>query len=80
MKASFDVTKVTAKFDDLDRKIPFATKMTFLMSVKKSCPRNHKGGKDGETEFKLRELARFKKLKELRMKTPQLTVICLSSF
>lgn len=65
-EASFDVTKVTAKFDDLESKIPFATKMTFLDERQKELSSQHKGGKDGETEFKLRELARFKKLKELR--------------
>lgn len=65
-EASFDVTKVTAKFDDLESKVPFATKMTFLDERQNELSSQHKGGKDGETEFKLRELARFKKLKELR--------------
>jgi hypothetical protein len=65
-EASFDVTKVTAKFDDLESKIPFATKMTFLDERQNELSSKHKGGKEGETEFKLRELARFKKLKELR--------------
>jgi hypothetical protein len=53
---SFDANKCRARFDDMESVVPFATQVTIYDGSKKAVER-YKGGKAGEEEFKLRDLA-----------------------
>jgi len=61
---SFDASKCRNSFDDLETMIPFATCITHLDEKYNELSKKYKGGAEGEAEFRLRELAKLKRLKE----------------
>ena len=61
---SFDASKCRTKFDDLESIVPFATCITRMDEKSRPLSKEYKGGVDGETEHKLRELAWSKRKKD----------------
>jgi hypothetical protein len=61
---SFDATRCRSRFDDLESTVPFATKIIHQDEKQNALSTTFKGGEDGEVEFRLRELARLKRMKE----------------
>lgn len=60
----FDASKCRQKFNELESIVPFATKILREDEKQNELSTKYKGGRDGETEFKLRELAWLKRKKE----------------
>ncbi len=61
---SFDANLIRTQFNDLEASIPFATRIFTMDEQGKTLSTTYEGGKDGEAEHRLRELALFKRKKE----------------
>lgn len=61
---SFDASGCRTKFNELESTIPFATRIFTYDESGKEVSQTYKGGKEGEAEHKLRNLAWLKREKE----------------
>ena len=61
---SFDANKVRTQFNDLEKSIPFATRIFVIDEQGNTVSTTFSGGKEGEAEHNLRQLAWLKRKKE----------------